>query len=381
MIRPEPDGVESMADRWDRWNIQAILPDTGRDDWERIKDRRRRIEQIEAEVYARDPIVNRRLFEDADVFLANNPALRSGLLVSMHIGPYPLLPAPLMRAGISPVVVIDRRALEELRPRADLYRKRLGMTGDIEWACVDQRGCAAGILRALGSGKPVLVYLDGNGGSGGMAATRERGLKYELPGRAIRLQTGLARLILRLGCPVHGVLARWRDDGTIDWTATPRWAWPAAATAADITRNLYDWGFAAVRMAPQQWSFWGMLGGSSDCFSRTSMAAIDPQECRARCERFQRVVAGEPGAERVELITEVEVWGRDIMVDVPNQRFWPAAGLRNADLDPLRWGATPSLSRLQGLHGSEWVEFHLMRLYVLGLVRLAGEAVLEPAAR
>lgn len=373
MIRPEPESPESAAERWERWNVQALLPELDRREWAELKRRRSRIEAIAAEVYARDPLENQRLFADADVFLANNPALRSGLLVSMHIGPYPLLPAPLMRAGISPVVVLDRRALSELKPRAELYRSRLGMPGDVRWACVDEKGTAARILRALAEGSPVLVYLDGNGGAGGMAAVRDRGMRYDLPGRSIRVQTALARMILRTGCPVHGLLARWRDDGTIAWSATPCWRWTPRATAAGVTRALYDWGFAAVRAEPRQWSFAGMLGGSSDCFSRARLESTDAADGRARCDRFLRAMESDAAGERVELMSAVEVWGRNLLVDLSGQRFWPAAGLSDSDLDPLRWGATPTLRRLGELHGPSWVEFHLLRLYVLGLVRLAAD--------
>ena len=376
MIRSEGRGEAGAGriNRWELWNLRALFPEADEPARVELCLKRREIDRIAAEVYARDPVENGRLIDDAAEFLRRNPGLRRGLVASMHVGPYHLLPAPYMKLGLNPAVVLDRRALEELRPQAERYARKLELPGRIEWICTDEPAGVRRLLRRLGEESPVLVYLDGNGGGGGMAATREKGMRYALPGRIIRLQTGLAKLILRARCPVHGVVARWRPDGSIDWRATPRWAWAAGITPEQATRRLYDWGFAAVRAVPEQWSFWTMLDASSECFRRDRLAAEPEAVRRERCARFGRLLDEAGAAVRIRLAAAVEVWEGDILADVSGQRFWSAEGLRDRDLESLRWGAIPTVESLKRSLGEDWVGFHLMRLYVLGLIRIEGES-------
>ncbi len=71
------------------------------------------------------------------------------------------------------------------------------------------------------------------------------------------------------------------------------------------------------------------------------------------------------------LESAVEVWPGDVLADLTQDRFFPAQGLTEADLDTLRQGH-PTLDSLTETHGLEWVRFHGLRLCLLGLARLGG---------
>ena len=68
---------------------------------------------------------------------------------------------------------------------------------------------------------------------------------------------------------------------------------------------------------------------------------------------------------------EGEILDRGVLVDLEDDRFYDARGLRDEDLAPLRTGQ-PTLSDLTEVHGEAWVRFHGLRLCLLGLARLCG---------
>jgi len=367
----QADVLPTAGESWELWNLRALFPGAGVADLRDLADRRRRIVGLERKTFGRGLEANRGIVAGAGRFLGAHPELRSGLIATLHLGPYALVPALYALAGLDPVVVVDRAALERLRDQAEAHLAALGASGRLQWLCVDEPVFAGRLLRALRGGGVAVVYLDGNGGSGGPAATRERGMRYELPGRAIRLQTGLGRLLPRAGCAVHGLLTRWSDDGNLDWEPGPAWRWPRDASADEITTALYDWAFTAIRRHPEQWAFWGMLGTSSECFRSDRLeAGPGGRSRRGRCAFFCDCLRTCPDAVRATLAGEVEVWPGDVLVDLANQHFYAAEGLRDDDLEDLRWGGSPSLADLRRRRGGRWVEFHLLRLYVLDLVAL-----------
>ena len=90
---------------------------------------------------------------------------------------------------------------------------------------------------------------------------------------------------------------------------------------------------------------------------------------------FQRSYAAclERSPDTVRLILEkaVEVWPGDVLADLSEDRFYPAAGLSDQDLEPLRRDH-PTLAELIAYHGESWVRFHGLRLCLLGMARLGG---------
>ncbi|MBU0742156.1 hypothetical protein KKG45_06405 [bacterium] len=362
---PAPAGRES----WALWNLRALAPGATATTLASLRARRREIAELQHRVLAGGEGDVPHLLGDAEAVLAAHPGLRGGLVVTLHMGPYTLTPALLVMAGERPAVLLDAEAHAAIRPRAEQQRRMLDLPGEIDWIVVDKPLFVKKVLKALREGRPVVAYLDGNRGAGGTEATRDKGMPYRLPGRTIRLRTGLGRLIARTGCSVHAVAARWQDDGTIDWHVSRLGPWPDPAIAGEVTRDLYDWLFAQVIRTPEQWSYWGMLAASSDCFATENLAVSDPREHARRNAEFLDCLVRRPQQSRLSLSARVEVWDPDILVDLDHDAFYGAEGLTEVALDLLR-GLEPTLADLCDACGRKWVGFHGRRLYLLGLAEL-----------
>jgi len=360
----------STIDRWELWNLRALQPNATLETLDELRIRRDAVTKRSDEVLD-NGVDAPELIEEARVFLRAHPEIHSGLVLTLHLGPYSLLPALYLAEGIEPTLVLDAFAHERLRADAEQRQKRLGLPGDIEWITTDRPAFAGRMLKALRAGRPVIVYLDGNGGGGGMEATRDRGMPYRLPGRTIRVRTGLGRLIERTECPVHGVAARWRPDGALAWAARRPGCWDGGSSARQITRQLHDWLFDEITRSPEQWTFWPMLARSGDAFSTVGMAQGPDADDRARLwAEFRAARTERPGTVRLVMTCNAEVWEPDVLADPDGDRFWGAEGLADDALGLFRDGATPTLAELEQARGGDWVDFHALRLLLLGVLEL-----------
>lgn len=380
----EPDGrpapptlvpvreLREAATVWDLWNLRALYPAAERPDLLRILTAREQGLAREREALARLWSGDQAILAPGRSFLAAQPGLAQGIVVSLHLGPYQLLAEPWLDAGLDPVVLINAGAEGEFAAVAQRMSHHLRHKGRLDFLAVGPQGTARHAMRAVRDGRPVLVYLDGNNGERGMASTRERGLSYQLPGREIRLRTGLARLAGRLEAPLHPVCLHWAD-GAVNWEGEPALRPGRRDDPSAVTRALFDWLFSAVLRHPDQWHHWSMLRDSSACFATTGLQ--QPQVPRGLREDFRRAFEAclerSPDTVRLLLDKEVEVWPGDVLADLTDDRFYPAAGLGDADLEILRTGS-PSLTDVVAAHGVAWVRFHGLRLCLLGMARLGG---------
>jgi hypothetical protein len=76
-----------------------------------------------------------------------------------------------------------------------------------------------------------------------------------------------------------------------------------------------------------------------------------------------------PRTARLVLEHRIEVWAGEVLADLTTDRFYPAAGLSDDDLEILR-GGRPTLQELREHHGEAWLRFHGLRLCLLGAARL-----------
>ena len=358
---------------WELWNLRALQPDACREDLLEIKRRQELVLAREREALAGLWTGDRDILAPGHGFLDRNPELKSGVTVSMHLGPYQLLAEPYLAAGLEPVILLNSRAMKSFQPATEALVKHLGHRTGIQWVPVGGRGFVRALVRAVRSGRPVLVYLDGNSGDKGMEETRNRGLKYSLPGRDIRVRTGLAKLVCRLGCPVHRVSLHWTDDWDLVWRRDPTLTWDRSDHPDLVTRVLFDWCFGRIMSRPEQWQYWAMLRESSSCFSSTlGDESRVPEGLRSDFQRsYAACLERSPDTVRLILEKAVEVWPGDVLADLSEDRFYPAAGLSDQDLEPLRRDH-PTLAELIAYHGESWVRFHGLRLCLLGMARLGG---------
>jgi hypothetical protein len=362
---------DQNGSRWELWNLQALDPGAGPADLEQL--RRGRESVLQFEQAALDALAGggEALLAPGRRFLRANPGISAGLVVSMHIGPYQFLPEPFLQAGLRPAVLLNRQAHAQLQARAEQLGDRLQLAGRCEWIPIDSPFFARKLVSALRAGRPVIVFLDGNGGWGGAERTREEGMPYRLPGREVRVRTGLGRLIRKLDCPVHPLVLRWDDTGGIIWTQGRLARWAREDNPEEITRCLYDWGFAEIGAAPEQWNYWGMLKASFTCFGPAGLTSggLSSERRQSLREEFFGSLDRDPGDVRLELKGGLQIWPGDILADVNNDGFYSAEGLGESDLRFLREEAH-SLAAVDGRYGAAWMTFHVLRLLLLGLARL-----------
>jgi len=369
----ENETAGKPGDRWELWNLRALQPQAGLADLAALKRRQLRIRRCEQGLQATVARGDQDHFTPGRCFLAANPDLASGLIVTMHIGPYQLLPEPFLTAGITPAVLLNREAFGRLRSRAERLQVWLRVAGQLDWIPIDSPYFVRKMITALREKRPLLVFLDGNGGLGGSERTREQGMMYSLPGRDIRVRTGLGRLIARLRCPVHPLVVRWGENGEVVWRRQTGLDLDTGEDPERITRRLYDWGFGEVLNTPEQWSYWDMLKGSYACFSRSRLEADRmPGSVRADFDRAFRICLDRsPDTVRLTLTKKVEVWPGDVLANLTDDCFYEAAGLAEGHLEALGAGRQ-TLAGLCRRFGREWVRFHGLRLCLLDLAHLQG---------
>lgn len=370
---PVPGNFRINDAVWELWNIRALWPEADLEYLAEIKRRQDTILAREREALAGLWAGDQVVLAPGHGFLDRHPELTEGITLSLHIGPYQLLAEPFLAAGLDPVILLNKSALKSFKEPTEGFLRKLGHKSRVHWIAVGEKGFARDLVRAVADRRPVLVYMDGNSGSQGMAETRQRGMAYRLPGREIRLRTGLARLMCRLGCPVHPVTLYWDEDDQLIWQKEPSQSWQRTDDPQAITRMLFDWAFHQIMTRPEQWHYWAMLRESSSCFGTSILEnTAVPSALREDFQKSFRICL-ERSPETVKLLLEHEatVWPGDVLADLTNDRFYPASGLRDSDLDILRQ-ARPTLAELCEMHGNAWVEFHGLRLCLLGLARLGG---------
>lgn len=358
---------------WELWTLRALWPEAEWDDLMDIKARQGQVLAREREALAGLWAGDRSFLAPGRSLLAAHPELTSGLVLSFHQGPYQLLAEPFLNLGLDPVILLNAAALESFRQPTAQLMKALGHRGKIEWVAVGDSGFVRRLVRALRDQRPVLVYMDGNSGDEGMAGTRRTGLSYHLPGREIRVRTGLARLMCRLQCAVHPVTLRWDQDRDLVWDHRPSLQWDRGDDPDTVTRLLYDWCFSEIMARPHQWHYWTMLREASACFSPgLGQGTQVPTGLRDDFIHGFNVCL-DRSAQTVRLVLDknVEVWPGGVLADLTDDRFYPAEGLRDGDLQVLRDGH-PTLSDLCQRHGRPWVQYHALRLCLLGMARLGG---------
>ena len=369
--RPAADAAGHSASlAWELWNFRALFPAAVVADLLAVKREQDAILAREREALARLWSGDQVLLSPGRALLAERPSLATGITVSLHTGPYQLLAEPWLAAGHEPLVMLNQSALPRFREASVPLSRRLGHGGRLHWAAVGERGFMRTVVAAVRAGRPVLAYLDGNSGDDGPAGTRERGMRYALPGRDIMVRTGLARLACRIGCPVHGVALRW-DAGEVVWDAELSMTVGPGDDPDEVTHRLFDWAFAVIRERPAQWQYWAMLRDSSACFkaARLDQPPLPPVLGQDSRHAFAACCEHAPGTARLVLEHELEVWGGDVLADLTTDRFYPAAGLSEDDLEILRCGR-PTLQEIREVHGEAWLRFHGLRLCLLGAARL-----------
>lgn len=354
--------------RWDLWNLRTLFPGANADDLRSLQAASRRYDRIERNVFRHPERARAAYAAAAEEFMACHTELHRGLLLSLHLGPYSLAPVPWLLGGFDVQVLVNRRSLAGIKPIHDMIAERLKLPGRVNWVPIEGRSFALKLARTLHRDGLVLAYIDGNDGRGGADGTLSDGTAYDLPGRRIRVRTGLARLAGRLGCPVHAVTVDWDGKLGLTWRRGPTWR-PSPKTDPDATtRRFYDWAFAQIRQRPEQWRCWSMLPGVYDGFRP------EDDTPRPSAPAPETALAGAPRCPdpdtRIHWLKPAELWPGDILEDVRSHCFYDADGLEGRHLSVLAGTDGLTLGKVCECFGRSFVEHHLPRLERLGFIGL-----------
>lgn len=349
---------------WDLWNLKALFPEWGDQERTSLLRAGAALDARQQELFGDPRTARKRFAPAAEKVLQDHPDLAAGLTISLHLGPYSLAPVPWLLAGHDVRVLVNRASLVEIKPIYEAVQKLLALPGRVIWVPIEGRGFALHLWRALRRSQAVFAFLDGNDGLDGSEGTLREGLLYHLPGRAIRVRTGLARLALRLDCPVHSLVTVWDAAGEFRWQRGPTWRWTRDTTPAAATRDLFDWGFGVIRSQPAQWRAWNMLTGVYDAYRPDQAGPAVPAGFRVP----QDVLA--PENRHVPLVwqREAAIWPGDMIADVARDCFYAAEGLQAAEVTDLAGRRAFSVAELEAWRGSAWVARHLPRLVALAFV-------------
>lgn len=348
--------------RWDLWHLRTLFPDWDAADLSRLQQEGADHDAAQQRLFGRPQAAAKRFAPRARRVLTDHPDLTTGLTISLHLGPYSLAPVPWLVTGRDLHVLVNRTSLAEIQPVYDSLQETLRLPGQVVWVPIEGQGFALRLLRALRRRQPVFAYLDGNDGLAGSEGTLRRGIVHRLPGRDIRVRTGLARLALSLRCPVHSLVTVWDSQGEFSWVRGPTWVWPQGTLPSTATTELFRWAFGVIRQHPAQWRVWNMLTGVCDSFRRdTSPAAsefADPWQVIAAANRRLRL----------RWRRQAAVWPGDMLEDVEGGCFYTAAGLKSSELEFLRRRPTFTPAEAVERYGEDWIKAHLPRLAALGFI-------------
>jgi len=365
---------ENIQRRWDLWNLKTLFPRWGSAELDSLLRLGQRFDDRQRQLFADPAAAAKTLCPRAEQVFADHPDLTTGLTLSLHLGPYSLASVPWLVAGHDIHLLINQSSLRGIKPTYDTLCGVLRLPGTVVWEPVDGPGFALRLWRALRRGKPVFAYLDGNDGLGGADQTLNNGVIHHLPGRDIRVRTGLARLALRLGCPVHTLVTVWSEAGGFEWVRGPTWQWAPGTSATRATGDLFGWGFGIIRQHPAQWRAWNMLTAVYDSFrpgaGSAPPVACDPWSLLQSCQ-----------AERpLRWYRQVVLWPGQMLEDVRESCFYDSGGISVQDLARLQDCEVFTPCQVAAMLGVEWLAEHLVRLVALGFVgplqpdKLAAEA-------
>ncbi len=338
---------------WDLWNLRSLFPEHGPNELAEILSEGEILDLRQDKLFAKPRKALSILQKPAINFLKQNTDLSSGLIISLHLGPYSLAPLPWLLSGLDVHVLVNKMSLAKIKPIYDGLNNYLPIPGKVIWVPIEGHNFAIKIVRALRQHKVVLAFLDGNDGIGGSEETLKEGLTYQLPGRKIKVRTGLARIAARCGAPIHSVVTIWPPTGTFKWERGPTWAINSSSSPDKTTETLYDWAFDVVINHAPQWKCWNMLTGVYESFApETVISGNDPIT----------------DSTTVKWTGKGLLWPGDMLEDLEGHCFFAAEGLTHINIKFLQQKTGCSVASLNREYGPDWISIHLPRLAALGFI-------------
>lgn len=185
------------------------------------------------------------------------------IICTFHMGSNRLLNHFLAASKISYALVIGSRMAGEegeefRRMYAEWYKNDTGK--ELEIIVAHERIAALRMLRAIKSGKSLLLYIDGNTGAGDDSTGNGNRCKINFLSEAIYARKGIAYVAHMANVPIFPVVSYRKDLDNITlqfWDPIfPKTGMRREVFAITTTQRIYDLFAPVLIKYPQQWECW-----------------------------------------------------------------------------------------------------------------------------
>ncbi|MDR6339626.1 lauroyl/myristoyl acyltransferase [Filimonas zeae] len=214
-------------------------------------------------------------YEDAIALLKNRPAI----ICTFHMGSNRVLNHMLAAAGIPfTVVAANHIARGEGEAFSQMYAREYNRQQPFTVIEAQQPNAGLQMLRELKKGRSLLIYIDGNTGSGDDTIHNENRTRIDFLNGHIYARSGVAYLSHLANVPVIPVVSyrtslnciRLRIEQAIypDTTVSRK------QYAATATQQIYNAFAPLLQQYPEQWECWMYLHKMVDCKAFTGADAV-----------------------------------------------------------------------------------------------------------
>jgi len=185
-----------------------------------------------------------------------------GVIATFHIGAYKLLPLWLISCGIPLTLLVSADIAAKERKTYQALSLRFAAEGQppVEILEAEDPLVIRKMIRSIGRGNWVLIFLDGNEGAvAKQSATSRTDLLIDFLAHKLRVKTGVAELAFLARCPIYPLALRFDEQlnpkpmslAPIDFPDGQR-----QDATREIMERLYRWLAAMIYQFPAQWEGW-----------------------------------------------------------------------------------------------------------------------------
>ncbi len=191
--------------------------------------------------------------------LKNKPTI----ICTFHTGSYRLLNLFLMKNKIPYSLVVGKNVVEQEGDAfMKIYNSLPGNTGETNFSIIDAENATVGLqmLRAIKSGRSLVLYMDGNTGAGATTTKNYNRCPIDFLGQQIFARKGIAFLAHAANIPIVTVAsyrASWEDIRLKFFDPIfPDLNKERGLFAEETTQTIYNLIAPIIKAYPEQWEAW-----------------------------------------------------------------------------------------------------------------------------
>lgn len=220
------------------------------------------------------------------------------IFCTYHLGSYKFLFHALAARGVDCLLFVSGRTLMsqglDFLDAAARARASHGWTGTLDIIDAEARNSVLQGLRALKRGTPLVLYADGNTGTG---EGEEHLRPVSFFGRTLAVRSGIAYLSHAAGAPIVPTTCHRRVDGRLDLVfhdailPDPDGTQARAAYIDTAMQRIYDRLAAILQTSPGQWEGWlyahrALTGAGLADGGRAPLGKDEAARCLMDSERY-----------------------------------------------------------------------------------------------